>query len=263
MDKHNRLQEKQLKISICMAMAIINTYQIFKQQFTSKQIGLKEIILGIVVTPEQTRKIKFQALQNRLFEVAQHLNHEQNEDRLAVIYDLEQFSQSYPQYHWQIMSILTHFVQNYAGKMNRYELNKNSLPTISREIQVALTVIGRRDTHQDEEEEQLDLSHTDMRGANLHQAHLELTNLYQANLSGTNLSGANLSGAILSAANLSGANLSGANLSGAILSAANLSGANLAGTNLQQANLYLANLEGATLSDAILEGANLREAKFN
>lgn len=227
---------------ICMLMAIINTYQIFKQQFASKQIAFKEIILGIVVTQEEAKNLKLQALQKRLLQVAQHLNHEQIEDKLAVIYELEQFAQSYPQYHWQIMGILTYFVQNYSAALNRYQFNNNPSSTIPTEIQVALTVIGRRDANQDEVEAQLDLSHTDMRGANLNQANLKLTNLYQVNLCGANLSGADLSGAILSAANLSGANLRGA--------------------NLQQANLYLANLQGAIISDAIFKDANLREAKF-
>ncbi|WP_339383015.1 pentapeptide repeat-containing protein [Nodularia sp. LEGE 06071] len=236
-------------------MAIINTYQTVKRHLARNQISFINIILGIVVSQEKALNLTFARLQNHLFTVAKHLNHEKMENRLAGIHDLEQFSQNYPQYHWEIMELLTNFVQNYAAESNRS-------PTIPPDIQVALTVIGRRDTNQDESDGQLDLSHTDMRGANLNQANLELTNLYQVNLSQANLSGANLSGAILSAANLCEANLSGANLSGAILSAANLSGANLSGANLQQANLYLANLHGATLSDAILKGANLREANF-
>ncbi|MEH2464076.1 pentapeptide repeat-containing protein [Nostoc sp.] len=117
--------------------------------------------------------------------------------------------------------------------------------------------------NKDPENEQLDLSHADMRGANLNRANLEQTNLYQANLAGANLREANLAGAILSAANLEGANLYLANLEGAILSAANLKGANLSGANLHCASLYLARLDGAILDDAILDGANLREAKFS
>lgn len=243
-------------------MAIINTYQILKWLLTNNKIAFKKIIPGIVVSQEKTLSIKFNTVRNYLFPVTIHLNQEKMENRLAVIYDLEQFSQNYPQYHWEVMELLTNFVQNQAAQMNQDQFNPNPSPTIPPDIQVALTVIGRRNTHQGESDGQLDLSHTDMRGANLNQANLELTNLYQVNLSQANLCGANLSGAILSAANLCEANLSGANLSGAILSAANLSGANLSGANLQQANLYLANLHGATLSDAILKGANLREANF-
>ncbi|TVP62466.1 MAG: pentapeptide repeat-containing protein [Nodularia sp. (in: Bacteria)] len=248
-----------------MLIGIINTYKVLgqlKQHLTNNPIPLKEIILGMVIAQEKVIDITFSAFQNPLFLVAKQLNNENMDNRLAVIYDLEEFSQNYPQYHWEIMGILTNFVQNYAADINRNEFNNNPSPTIPTDIQVALTVIGRRNTNQDESDGQLDLSQTDMRGANLNQANLELANLYQVNLSGANLSGANLSGAILSAANLREANLSGANLSGAILSAANLSGANLAGANLQQANLYLANLHGAILGDAILKQANLREVKF-
>ncbi len=248
-----------------MLMAIINTYKALEQlkrHFINNQIPLQKIILGIVVNENNVVDITFPTRQTPLFLVAKNLNHENLDNRLAVIYDLEEFSQNYPQYHQEIMGILSNFVQNYAADLNRNQFHSYPSPTIPRDIQLALTVIGRRNTDQDESDGLLDLSHTDMRGANLDQANLELTNLYQVNLSQANLCGANLSGAILSAANLSGANLTGANLSGAILSAANLSGANLAGANLEQANLYLANLQGATLGDAILKGANLREAKL-
>ncbi len=226
-----------------MLMQFLNTYQIFKNQLANKQIALTEIIRGIVFNQETAANITLELLKTRLLKVTKNFHHQEIEDRISVIYELEQFYQTYPQYHCQIMSILAQFVQNYANDLKRDEWNSNQLQIIPREIQIALTVIGSRNTPQDEEEEQLDLSYTDMRGANLHQAYLELTNLYQVNLSGANLSGANLCGAILSAANLSGANLTGA--------------------NLQEANLYLANLHNATLSDAILKGANLREAKFN
>jgi len=225
-----------------MLIAIINTYQILKWLLTNNKIALRKIIPGTVVSREKILSIKLNTLQSYLFPAIKHLNQEKLENRLTVIYDLEQLSQNYPQYLWEVMELLTNFVQNQAAQKNRDQFNPNPSPTISLDIQVALTVIGRRNTHQDQSDGQLDLSHTDMRGANLNQANLELTNLYQVNLSQANLSGANLSGAILSAANLSGANLSGA--------------------NFQQANLYLANLQGATLSDAILKGANLREANF-
>ncbi|MDB9357213.1 pentapeptide repeat-containing protein [Nodularia spumigena CS-587/03] len=228
-----------------MLIAIINTSKILRQlqgQLTSNQASLKKIILGIGFAQEKALDITFNPREKHLFTLIKNLNDKNIENRLAVIYDLEEFSQNYQQYHWEIMVILTNFVQNQAADMNGDELNNNPSPGIPTDIQAALTVIGRRDTNKDELDEPLDLSHTDMKGANLHQANLELTNLYQVNLSG--------------------ANLSGANLSGAILSAANLCGANLAGANLQSANLYLANLEKATLGDAILTGANLREAKF-
>lgn len=185
------------------------------------------------------------------------------ETSLAVINDLEQIAQNHPQYHWIIMNILTNFVRKNTIHVSQEEAINNLSVKVRADIQAALTVIARRDVNKDPENEQLDLSHTDIRGVNLNRANLQQTNLYQANLAGANLTEANLAGAILSAANLEGANLYLANLEGAILSAANLKRANLYLANLHYASLYLADLHGAILNDAILDGANLREAKLS
>ena len=77
------------------------------------------------------------------------------------------------------------------------------------------------------------------------------------NLSETDLSGANLFGADLYGANLSGADLSESNLFGA-----DLSGADLSGADLSEADLYGADLYGVNLSGADLSGANLYNARF-
>ncbi|MDH6065969.1 pentapeptide repeat-containing protein [Chrysosporum ovalisporum APH033B] len=243
-----------------MLMAIINTYQTLKRQLTSSPMFLPVNIFGKLFTPWIFVNNRFQWLHNCLITLQQELNNQNPNKRAAAIYDLEQFAQNYSQSHWEVMTILSHFVQNHAAYVNKNPLNPNPSSPIPTDVQVALTVIGRRDTNHDKEDEQLDLSHTDMRGANLAGANLKLTNLYQVNLVGANLAGANLAGAVLSAANLAGANLAGADLSQAILSAANLCGANLTGANLQRASLYLANLQGATVVDAMFDKANLREA---
>ncbi|MBD2295710.1 pentapeptide repeat-containing protein [Anabaena sphaerica FACHB-251] len=201
--------------------------------------------------------------QDYLMKVLQRLENNPIETSLAAINDLERLAEVNPQYHWIIMDMLTNFVRNKAANLCPEEVMSNTSVNTRSLIQAAITVIGRRDTKKDPENEQIDLSYTDLRGLNLQGANLEQTNLYQANLSQANLADANLSGAILSAANLSGANLSAADLSGAILSAANLRGADLSGAKLHRVNLYLASLEDANLSDAILDGANLREVNFN
>ncbi|MEA5576419.1 pentapeptide repeat-containing protein [Anabaena sp. UHCC 0451] len=201
--------------------------------------------------------------QDYLMKVLQQLDHNSIETSLSAINDLERLAEMNPQYHWIIMDMLTNFLRNKAVNLSTEEVINNSSLNTRTVIQAAINVIAKRDTKKDPENEQIDLSYTDLRGVNLEGANLEQTNLYQANLTGANLNSANLSGAILSAANLTGANLNSANLSGAILSAANLSSANLSGANLHRANLYLASLEDAILNDAILDGANLREVKFN
>ncbi|WP_193196770.1 pentapeptide repeat-containing protein [Nostoc sp. MG11] len=246
-----------------MLTVIINAYCLMKSILLKDDNLLSKLFLKIVAAQEKVKNTQYQSPKKRLKIAIEQLGNNTIETSLAVVHDLEQIAQKHPQYHWLIIDTLTTFVRENSPYMIQLELISNPLVKVPTDIQAALTVIGRRDAKKDPKDEQLDLSHTDMRGANLNSANLEDTNLYLANLSGANLSGANLKGAILSAANLCEANLCGANLEGAILSAANLEKANLSGANLYQANLYLASLHGAIIDNAIFNGANLREAKFS
>jgi uncharacterized protein YjbI with pentapeptide repeats len=234
-----------------------------KNILSKTPIQLSKIFLRIPVFQEQVKQNQHHSLKRRLRIASEQLKNNTIEISLAIINDLEQIAHSYPQYHWTIVDILTTFVRKNASYMPQEEVTSNLSTKIRVDIQAALTVIVRRDANKDPVNEQLDLSFTDMRGANLKGANLQQINLYQANLAGANLYQANLAGAILSAANLEGANLYLANLEGAILSAANLSEANLSKANLHRASLYLASLHGAILNNAILDGANLRETKFS
>ncbi|BAZ83395.1 MAG: pentapeptide repeat-containing protein [Sphaerospermopsis kisseleviana] len=180
--------------------------------------------------------------QDYLMKLLQRLENNTIETSLSAINELERLAQDNPQFHWIIMDMLTNFVREKTANLPPEEVISDSLVDKRILIQSAMIVIGKRDVKQDPENEQIDLSYTDLRGLNLQGINLAHTNLYQVNLSQANLVGANLEGAILSAANLAGANLTNA--------------------NLHRANLYLASLKDAILDDAILEGANLREAKF-
>ncbi|WP_223280088.1 pentapeptide repeat-containing protein [Nostoc sp. PA-18-2419] len=207
--------------------------------------------------------IQQKSLKQRLKIAIEWLGNNTTETSVAIIDDLEQIAHNHPQYHWIIMEILTNFIRKNTSYISQKQVITNSSVKVREDIQAALTVIARRDVNNDPENQQLDLSYTDIRGANLNGANLEQTNLYQTNLGGANLIEANLEGAILSAANLEGANLYSANLKGAILSASNLQGANLQRANLHHASLYLAKLHGVILDDAILDGANFRGAEFS
>ncbi len=246
-----------------MLTVIINAFQGIKNILPTNNSQISKICLRIHAFKVKVNQTQHQSLKKRLRMAIEQLGNKTIETSVAVISDLEQIAQNHPQYHWIIMGILTTFVRENAPYMPQEKLTSNLSIKLRVDIQAALTVIARRDVNKDPENEQLDLSHTDIRGANLNRANLEQTNLYQANLAGANLTEANLAGAILSAANLESTNLYLANLEGAILSAASLKGANLEGANLHCASLYLAGLHGAVLNDAILDGANLREAKFS
>jgi hypothetical protein len=107
------------------------------------------------------------------------------------------------------------------------------------DIAAVLVVILRRPaigrTLEEQVEWRFDLRTTDLRGANLHEAHLK----------GVDLSQVHLEGADLRAADLKGANLSRAHLYRA---------------DLRWASLDNANLSGAHFSEALLDGVNLHTA---
>jgi len=211
--------------------------------------------------------------------------------RLGGIYALEsiaEYSKKHhwsERYHWTIMEVLSAFVrvkpplkEDLEDKKTEGEQQPQKLRT---DIQAALTVIGRRKTEKDPENQRLDLSKVNIAGAELMKAQLQGAFLYEANLQKANLIDANLQGVNLKGTNLQGVNLNGANLQGAelrgaelqkaelrgtklqkaVLNEAELQGAILDGANLKRAFLNGANLEGAFLDVAYLEGANLSEAK--
>ncbi|BCL38974.1 pentapeptide repeat-containing protein [Nostoc sp. MS1] len=241
-----------------MLNSIVNIYRtVVKNIQYNNQIV--EFIGEILSTCKQINAYGDTLVSNRrLKTLLKHLQYRTGKTRLNTIYELEQIAHNYPQYHWLIMEILCKFIYAHAASTSSSPLD--SCSTLL--IQSALDVIARRNIQHDTENQQLDLCHIDIRGANLREANLENANLYRINLCGANLSQANLCGTVLIAADLSGANLAGANLSYSILSAANLTGANLSRTNLTGANLYLASLQEAILYETKLNGANLREVKF-
>jgi hypothetical protein len=203
--------------------------------------------------------------------------------RLGGIYALERIAKDSKKDHWTIMEVLTAFVREPPPLKAALEEEKPLLelpPYIQKakddkqpqklriDIQAALTVIGRRDTAKDLENQKLDLRNTDIAGANLSKANLQGANFYQANLQGANLHGVNLEGAKLDEANLQWAKLCNAKLQKARLPRANLGHASLNWAELQGAILNWAELQGTILDYARLEMAylcyvNLQEARLS
>lgn len=258
---------------------------------------------NVEVSIQNTKLSEDRLISERLMTAITQLGHEKIETRTGAIYVLEKVAQDFPQEHWTVIEILTAFIRENAPVreieeqkeddlqptyLNRYKQGERQPPQlrlnvreesskIRRDIQIALTVIGRRNYLQEDENKKLDLRNIDLKrvellGANLQRADLRGCDLRGADLRGCNLSGANLdsvklSGAILFEANLLKANLQGADIHGANLNRADLCGANLRGANLMGASLRAANLQGANLykvnlQQAILKLANLSGAKL-
>ncbi len=268
--------------------------------------GTLATIVGGVFVFWNVRLTASRLITERFSKAVEQLGSDKIEVRLGGIYALERIAQDSRRDHWTIMEVLTAFVRDKSP----LEAPKPSVPKtfvaaalevpasgvkftpVTKDVQAALTVIGRRRYKYDSEGKRLDLSRSnlsgsylrganlseaDLRGANLRGANLrgakfKGVNLYRANLRGANLYRANLREAFLEGAFLSGvflsdayltlANLIKADLRKANLTLANLINANLSGANLTNANLTFANLSGANLTGANLEGANLEGANF-
>lgn len=204
----------------------------------------------IITKPHrETQQSNTDIIEERIFTATEQLDR-RGFSAIVGIQALEEIAKDSPRYHWKIMELLATFVRN-APRRQREE-------GIPDDIQEALTVIGRRDIEKDPENQKLDLSNSDIAGADLREAKLQGTNLYQANLQGAYMTKAQLQGADLGKANLQQANIIEANLQGAILTEADLKGAFLNKTNIQQTDLLAANLEGAHLSSADLRKSFLR-----
>ncbi len=198
----------------------------------------------------------------RFSKAIEQLGNEKIETRFAAIYALERIAKDSPKDHWTIMEILAAFIRENAPVNQQYENDSQELLKLPTDIQTALTVIGRRDSHKDPVNQKLDLRNTDLSNADLTEANLSRAILGGANLQWVNFTRANLSEADLSVTYLCGSIFYEANLSKAILPEANLQGVVLRKANLSQAILYDANLEGAILCDANLEGAILCDANL-
>lgn len=173
----------------------------------------------------------------RFAKAIEQLGNEKIETRLGAIYTLERIAKDSPKDHWTIIEILTAFVREHVPLQPKEEKVQDveQKPKMRTDIQAALTVIGRRNFNNDQKNQRLDLSYTDISDANLNEAKLQ----------GAFLMGTNLQVATLMEANLQDSFLISANLQGAVLMEANLQGAVLMGANLQVANLQGANLTGA------------------
>lgn len=213
--------------------------------------GLAEREEAIAKPNIQIEQSNTDLIEERIFRATEQLNRREF-SALVGIQALEEIAKDSSRYHWKIMELLAAFVRNAPRRKE-----EESIPD---DIQAALTVIGRRDSEKDPPNKKLDLSNTDIRGANLREANFRKVILSRAKLQGAKLPKANLQGADLSGANLEGADLSKAKLEKAIIRGAILHHTTLNKANLQRADLRFANLQGAYLDEANLQEADLRFA---
>ena len=209
---------------------------------------------------------------DRFSKAVEMLADEKLEMRLGGIYSLERIARDSKEDHPVVMEVLTAFVRDRTGKPEDVQHGSSANQQQSQgagekldrkpgqDIQSALTVIGRRNIKNDQQP--INLTETNLQGADLRGAHLEEANLANAHLEGAKLWFAHLEGAKLWFAYLERADLRGAHLEGADLSGVDLKWADLRGAYLERADLTGAYLERAFLRGAYLERADLTGARL-
>lgn len=250
---------------------VVEPKDLAQLQFTARGIQIQIlamvfVLVGLLVWARRMDLAQENQVTERFTRAIEHLGSERTEICLGGIYALEQIAKESARYHGPIMEILTAFVRDNSPWRPEVISSPRRLAT---EIQVILTVLGRRN-RSFEEDLSLDLSQTDVRRANLRDAHLEGANLVWAHLDMSDLSNAHLGGAYLVRASLDGAVLKGTHLQGADLSEALLTGADLSGARLEGAcllgaiglteeQLGVARTDGKTLLPDYLLSQELRE----
>jgi hypothetical protein len=163
------------------------------------------------------------------------------------IHVLQLLIEANPSYRGTVVKILEGFVQDKASlhsvATKREHEEKNPFPPA--DIQAALYTLGTLNCHLNRKIEWINLSYTDLRGANLGKIDFRKANLKGANLEKANLEGADLSEAELEDTNLRGANLKSANLTGATLKETILADSVLEKCNFTDAKLKKVNSKGA------------------
>ncbi len=134
--------------------------------------------------------------------------------RVGAIYSVEHIAKDSPKDHWTVMEVLTAYVRDKSPLPKNWAETapgkRQLLPHVATDVQSALTVIGRRETKNEPEKKNLDLSSINLCGVKLSGVNLNRTNSNRTNSNRADLSGANLNDANLSSADLSRADLRGA-----------------------------------------------------
>jgi len=190
---------------------------------------------------------------DRYTKAIEQLGSKEIDVRIGGIYALERIARDSAKDHPTVMEVLTAFIRLHshdewslpADQGRTWLPRHGSLvqrPALRPDIQLALTVVARRDSKRDIRV--IDLTGADLTGAELPDADLVGGALSYVDFTDANLSDAALTGAYLYRAKFSGAYLGRADLAETVLTRADFSGAQL-GADLRDADLTEADLTGA------------------
>ena len=201
-------------------------------------IGGFILLIGLFFTSQNIYLLKEGQITERFTRAVQQLGSDKIEVRIGGIYGLERIANDSVRDHLPVVEIITAFIRTHAPLQNIGKLRP------SEDVQAALDVIGRREWQRDAEimarrkYRVIDLSNTNLEGADLVNAHLEYANFENSNLKNAKLTYAQLQYAILTNSNLERAYFLQANLYNAYLMGAKLDFTCFNNTILNGANFY-------------------------
>jgi hypothetical protein len=199
-------------------------------------LGGAFLLVGLYLTFRNLQLTQDRQITEHYTRAIEQLGSDQLQVRLGAIYALERIARDSERDHWPIMEILTAYVRVHARwKEPPEDRAEEEGPPI--DIQAILTVLERRIWTRETQEQRLNLSGVDLRGAllrhmhlegaSLMNSHLEHSTLVDIHLENANLRRSHLENAQLSEVYLQSANLATAYLKEALVGAVDLRGANL------------------------------------
>ena len=206
----------------------------------------------IKISRQQLRVSEDQQIAERFTRAVDQLGSTTRDVRIGGIYALEGIGRDRARDFDVIAEILAAVVREHAPLLDPNVPSRKQKPDA--DVQAVLTVLGRRSSASDR---RVDLSHTDLTGANLRDARLDKALLTVARLANADLSRAKLNGAVLVGVDLRKARLENAELRNSRLIDARLDGARAAGADMRQAILTGSRVTGARLVKVRFEGATL------
>jgi hypothetical protein len=231
-------------------------------------VGGAVILLGLVVTYNSYNlNIQKQDLDregqmtDRFSKAVTHLGDATLAVRLGGMYELERVAKDSSKDHGSVMEILAAYIRE------KSPLIKNDQPTtpvantsenrerkpLPIDIQVALTIIGRRTVANDPLTLDIDLSNCYISGAKLSEMDFQSTNFSGSDLSGVNFFNTNFGWR---------GEMQPPSGHGFSLPNTQFVNADLSDANFMLANLFIVDFSGADLTRADLESSNLAMAQF-
>lgn len=191
-------------------------------------------------------------------------------ERIGGVYALEHLMIESEREHETVVEVLAAFVRDQTPLPVSVEIPSDAEhdhkvtawgTRLRTDVQAALTVLGRR-PRRPERADFVDLSRSDLSGADLRGLNLDDVWFWRSSLRSAKLQGGSFKGANFAFADLKEAGLSSAILQDACLYRTQLRGAVLLGADLQDADFTEALLQGAYLAEADLHNAVFEEARL-